>query len=41
MTFDSPPPNDADGCTETAEECPFSEEEWDAIQALAEPGAIF
>ncbi|MEC9430180.1 hypothetical protein [Alteromonas sp. 07-89-2] len=41
MTFDFPPPENADSCAETAEQCPFSEEEWDAIEALAEPGAIY
>ena len=41
MTFDSPPLNDADSRTETVEDSPFSEEEWDAIEALAEPGAIY
>ena len=29
MTFDFPPPDNADSCSETAEQCPFSEEEWD------------
>jgi len=41
MTFDFPPSDNADSCSETAEQCPFSEEEWDAIEALAEPGAIY
>ena len=41
MTFAFPHPDNADSCAETAVQWPFSEEESDAIEALAEPGAIY
>jgi len=41
MTFDFPSPNGDNSEAEACEDTPFTEEEWDAINALSEPGAIF
>lgn len=41
MTFDYPKQNDAEGNAQPEEDSPFSEQEWDAIEALSEPGAIY
>ena len=41
MTFDFPPTEETGDDTETTNDSVFTEEEWNAIEALSEPGAIF
>ena len=41
MTFNFSSPNGENSEAEACEDTPFTEEEWDAINALSEPGAIF
>ncbi|GFD81318.1 hypothetical protein KUL118_41800 [Tenacibaculum sp. KUL118] len=41
MTFDFSPFDDTDNNNESANDSGFTEEEWIAIEALSEPGAIF
>ena len=41
MTFDSSPQEETCDDVETPSDSTFTEEEWFAIEALSEPGAIF
>ncbi|GEA01104.1 hypothetical protein KUL17_00010 [Alteromonas sp. KUL17] len=41
MTFDFPPTEETGDDAETPNDSVFTEEEWVAIEALSEPGAIF
>lgn len=41
MTFDSSPQEETGDDVETPIDSAFTEEEWSAIEALSEPGAIF
>ena len=41
MTFDLSPQEETGDDVETPKDSTFTEEEWFAIEALSEPGAIF
>ena len=41
MTFDSSPKKETGDDVETPSDSTFTEEEWFAIEALSEPGAIY
>ena len=41
MTFNSSPQEETGDNVETPNDSAFTEEEWYAIEALSEPGAIF